>query len=128
MINMHNGTVVISKELTVFPGFTFEQFRRMRFYKNQDGVGVILLDGAQMIDGRNYYVSLFFREGSLYMLSLVCCDWRFSEIDEKKRESVHDQILKELGLEKYTEFCWGTVSSDYDCRGNVSSIDVVYFH
>ena len=44
MLDIRNGFLKISDELTIFPGFSFEQFKHTRFYKNQDGVRIIYLD------------------------------------------------------------------------------------
>ena len=61
------------------------------------------------------------------MVSLVCCDKEFSEKDEYKRKKLHDDILRELGINQKKEYTWGEISSDYDVRSNVSSIDIMYF-
>lgn len=127
MIDIDNGFLTISDELTIFPGFSFEQFKHTRFYKNQDGVRIIDLDEKQIIDNRKYIVSLFFRNGKIYMVSLICCDKEFSQKDAVKRKKFHDDILNELGINQNKEYTWGKISSDYDARGNVSSIDIIYF-
>lgn len=127
MIDIDNGFLTISDELTIFPGFSFEQFKHTRFYKNQDGVRIIDLDEKQIIDNRKYIVSLFFRNGKIYMVSLICCDKEFSQKDAVKRKNIHDDILNELGINQNKEYTWGKISSDYDARGNVSSIDIIYF-
>ena len=80
------------------------------------------------IDNRKYIVSLFFRNGKIYMVSLICCDKEFSEKDEDKRKILHDDILNELGIDHQMEYSWGKISSDYDARSNVSSIDIMYFN
>ena len=85
------------------------------------------LDEQQIIDNRKYIVSLFFRNGKIYMMSLICCDKEFSEKDEDKRKILHDDILNELGINQQMEYSWGKISSDYDARSNVSSIDIMYF-
>lgn len=127
MIDISNGFFSISDELTIFPSFSFKQFKHTRFYKNQDGVRIIYLDEHQIIDNRKYIVSLLFRDGKIYMVSLVCCDKEFSEKDEYKRKKLHDDILRELGINQKKEYTWGEISSDYDVRSNVSSIDIMYF-
>lgn len=126
MIDTHNGKVKISDELTIYPGYSFDQFQHTKFYKDQDGTRIIYLDGQQMIDGKSYMVSLFFRNRKLYMLSLICCDEEFSEQDEKKRKMLHDNILNESGIGPQAKYHWGKILSDYDARGNVSSIDIIY--
>lgn len=127
MLDISNGFLTISDELMTFPGFSFEQFKHTRFYKNQDGLRIIYLDEQQIINNRKYIVSLFFRNGKIYMVSLICCDKEFSEKDENKRKILHDNILNELGINQQMEYSWGKISSDYDTRSNVSSIDIMYF-
>lgn len=127
MLDICNGFLKISDELTIFPGFSFGQFKHTRFYKNQDGVKIIYLDEQQIIDNKKYIVSLFFRNGKIYMVSLICCDKEFSEKDEDKRKILQDDILNELGINQQMEYSWGKISSDYDARSNVSSIDIMYF-
>lgn len=127
MLDISNGFLKISDELTIFSGFSFEQFKHTRFYKKQDGVRIIYLDEQQVIDNRKYIVSLFFRNGNIYMVSLICCDKEFSEKDEDKRKILHDDILNELGINQQMEYSWGKISSDYDVRSNVSSINIMYF-
>lgn len=127
MLDINNGVIEISDELTIFPDYSFEQFKNTRFYNNQDGVRIFYLDEQQIIDSRKYIVSLFFRNGKIYMVSLICCDKEFSEKNEDKRKLLHDNILKELGINQQMEYSWGKISSDYDARGNVSSIDIEYF-
>ena len=127
MLDISNGFLKISDELTIFSGFSFEQFKHTRFHKNQDGVRIIYLDEQQVIDNRKYIVSLFFRNGKIYMVSLICCDKEFSEKDEDKRKILHDDILNELGINQQMEYSWGKISSDYDVRSNVSSINIMYF-
>ena len=61
------------------------------------------------------------------MVSLICCDEEFSEKDEYKRKVLHDDVLNELGIVQKMEYSWGTVSSDYDPRSNLSSINIMYF-
>ena len=44
MLDTDNGFFKISDELTIFHGFSFEQFKNTKFYKNQDGVRSFYLD------------------------------------------------------------------------------------
>lgn len=126
--DIRNGSISISDQLTIYPGFSFEQFKRTKFYNGQDGIKTICLDGPQMIHGRKYMVNLFFRNGTIYMVSLICCEQEFSEQDEEKRKRFHDDILNASGLRPRERFHWGKISSDYDGRSNLSSINVEYFN
>ena len=127
MLDFNNGFLKLSDELTIFPGFSFEQFKNTRYSKNQDGLRIFYLDEQQIMDNRKYIVSLFFRNGKIYMVSLLCCDKEFSEKDEVKRKILHDDILNELGINHQKKYSWGKISSDYDARSNVSSINILYF-
>ncbi len=128
MVDIRTGFIAISDQLTIYPGFSFEQFKQTKFYKNQDGIRIIYLDGQYIIADRKYMVSLFFRYGKIYMVSLVCCDQEFSENDEKKRKLLHDDILNELGIRPQERYSWGKISSNYDARSNLSSINIIYFN
>ena len=127
MIDNSSGNIKISNELTIFPGFSFEQFKHTKFYDNQDGVRIIYLKEHQIIDGREYIVSLFFRNQKIYMVSLICCDKEFPEKNEEKRKELHDTILNESGLNSHMKYNWGEISSDFDARSNISSINIIYF-
>ncbi len=61
MDDVRGGFISISDKLTIYPGFSFEQFKRTEFYKNQDSIKMIYLEGQQIIDNRKYMVSLFSR-------------------------------------------------------------------
>ncbi len=128
MDDICDGFISISDKLTIYPDFSFEQFKHTKFYNNQDGIKIIYLDEEQIIDDRKYIVSLFFRNRKIYMVSLICCDKEFSENDEKKRKILHDDILNELGIRPQERYHWGKISSDYDYRSNLSSINITYFN
>lgn len=124
-MDFENGIVKIDEE-SFGPGYSFEMFRHSSFYKNQDGIRIIYLDGAKLIDGRKYIVSLFFRNYVLYMISLICCDKDFTPETEKERKVLHDKILSEYCIMNEKEFFWGKVTSEYDDRSNLSSINLIY--
>ncbi len=126
MINTSNGLLKISDELTVFPGYSFEQFKHTKFYKNQDGIKIIYLDTQQSIDNRKFIVSLFFRNGKIYIVSLICCEQEYSEKNEKERKLLHDEILHKLGIDSNSRYVWGKILSEYDARSNLSSINIIY--
>lgn len=126
-MDLSKGRININNELIVQPNFTFEQFKETKFYKNQDGIRIIYLDGLQIIESKKYIVSLFFQSGKIYMLSLICCEQDFSENDEYKRKDLHDMILYELGVLSNSKFEWGEIESVYDARSNISSINILYY-
>ncbi len=127
MIDLNKGIVRIADDLCIAPKFSFDDFKKTSFYNNHDGIRAIYLEKQQSIDGINYLVSLIFKNNKIYMLSLVCCYKHYSEEDEKERKKLHNEILKQYGIIDKKEFVWGHVSSDYDARGNCSSINFIYF-
>lgn len=126
MINIHTGILKINSDLIFSPYYNFEDFKRTSYFKGQDGVRIIYLDEKQTINGRTYLVSFFFREGKIYVVSLVNCDQSISENEEKTRKERHDEILFQEGIESGKEYNWGKIESNYDARSNVSSIDIFY--
>ena len=126
MKNISDGYIKVSDELIIYPDYSFEQFKKTKYFKNQEGIRIVYLDDQQMINNRKYIVSLFFREGKIYILSLICCDEEFTAVDEKKRKILHNVIMKEWGIKEQNEYSWGSISSDYDSKSNISSINIVY--
>ena len=126
MIDKKTGKIQIADSLIVFPNYTFDEYKNSKFYNGETGVQEIQLEDPQMIDGKNYLVSLIFINNVIYSISLVNVDEIFSEQNEPERKKVHDEILKECGINSDVQYGWGRVSSDYDSRGNVSSISIYY--
>ncbi len=106
--------------------YTFKQFKKSALYSGQNAERVFTLEGKYKIDNWEFYVSLFFRQGILNMISLCCNTHEISFDDEPKRKELHDSILAEYGLSDDEEFVWGSVRSVYDRKSNVSSINIIY--
>ena len=119
------GVISLSDDLVITSGYTFDQFRATRYYKGQKPERVFWLDEKFMFQGHSFMVSLFFRSGVIYMLSLLCCDLEFGMEEEKKRKELHDEILQSWGIERSDQE-WGHIESVYDARSNISSIDLVF--
>ena len=119
------GVISLSDDLVITSGYTFDQFRATRYYKGQKPERVFWLDEKFMFQGHSFMVSLFFRSGVIYMLSLLCCDLEFGMEEEKKRKELHDEILQSWGIVRPDQE-WGYVESVYDARSNISSINIVY--
>ena len=119
------GVISLSDDLVITSGYTFDQFRATRYYKGQKPERVFWLDEKFMFQGHSFMVSLFFRSGVIYMLSLLCCDLEFGMEEEKKRKELHDEILQSGGIGRSDQE-WGYVESVYDARSNISSIDLVF--
>ena len=95
------GVISLSDDLVITSGYTFDQFRATRYYKGQKPERVFWLDEKFMFQGHSFMVSLFFRSGVIYMLSLLCCDLEFGMEEEKKRKELHDEILQSWGIGRY---------------------------
>lgn len=125
MCDWEKGIVKVSSYLCVYPGYTFDDFKKTVYYKNQDGIRQIILDGFFLIDCHRFKVSLIFIKNKLYSLSLLCCDIDIQRVEEKKRKLLHDSILAEKGIID-TDFIWGKLVSQYDSRGDVCHITFYY--
>lgn len=126
MIDVTNGEVSTREGLVIGPNYSFDKFKTTKFYNGQDRVRIIYLDEHQTIYGRQFIMSLFFRDGIIYMVSLICCDEKFSESNERDRKKIHDKILTEMGLLQGEKYQWGKIVSEYDVRSNISSINIYY--
>ena len=109
-----------------YPGYTFEDFKKTKFYSNQDGIRIIRLNGAVKVDEHQYLVNLFFREYTLYMISMVCVDIDIPFEEEEKRAVLHRQIMAEYGLSDVNVFSWGILKVSFDTRSNSSKIGLIY--
>ncbi len=117
------GVISLSDDLVITSGYTFDQFRSTRYYEGQNPERVFWLDEKFMFQGHSFMVSLFFRSGVIYMLSLLCCDLEFGMEEEKKRKELHEEILQSWGIVQ-PEHEWGYIKSVYDARSNISSINI----
>ncbi|WP_088810938.1 MULTISPECIES: hypothetical protein [unclassified Listeria] len=126
MIDVNDGRFVISNTLILYPGYKFDDFKRSKYYNGQDGIRIIYLDDKQIIDGKKYHVSLFFRNNKIYLVSLINCDSEISESKEEERKMLHDRILEENNILSGHQYEWGKIVSEYDARSNISSIDIYY--
>ena len=122
---INKGVISLSDDLVITSGYTFDQFRSTRYYERQNPERVFWLDEKYMFQGHSFMVSLFFRSGVIYMLSLLCCDLEFGMEEEEKRKELHEEILQSWGIERSDQE-WGYVESVYDARSNISSINIVY--
>ena len=127
MVDLNNGTIKINEELEIRSGYSFEEFKTTKYFKGQDGIRIIYLEGAQCIDGKKYIVSLFFKDSVIYMVSLINCEKELSDSEEVIRKRIHDETLIKNGIDIKKQYNWGKVTSEYDARSNISSINIYYF-
>lgn len=121
-IDVEHGRITIG-DMVIFPGFTFEDFKKTKFYSGETPEEEIIISEDKLIDGRKYVFSIVFRNEYIYYLCLVNTDYEFSQKDNPKRKHIHDKILAEYGIYgDKKRFYWGGIKSDYDSRDNVSGI------
>ena len=129
MNNISKGIISLSDDLVITSGYTFDQFQSTRYYKGQNPERAFWLEEKFMLQefmlqGHTFMAGLFFRNGVIYMLSLLCCDLEFGMEEEKKRKELHDKILQSWGIGRSDQE-WGYVESVYDARSNISNIHVI---
>jgi hypothetical protein len=125
MDEIDEGIVSLSDDLVIASGYTFEQFQKTRYYRQQSPTRVFWLDERFTLQEHSFMVSLFFRGGVIYTLSLLCCDTEFSLEEEAKRKELHDEILKSWGIAQ-PDYAWGCITSAYDAKSNISSITISF--
>jgi len=87
----------------------------------------------QLVDGRQFLVSLFFHEEHLHSITLIDGDPRFGtswddwsrEKEEARRKSHDEWLVGTLGSIK-TDWPWGQLYSVYDDKSAGSSITLLY--
>lgn len=126
VINIENGQIKIGENIIVLPGYKFDEFKQTSFYNGQDGIKIIYLRQPQNIGGNRFIVELFFKDGIIYSVSLICIEKDFSEKNEPERKLLHDKILESHNIDVRKNYSWGKIASEYNPRGNVSSINVYY--
>ena len=99
MIDLNTGALKIDDTLTIVPGYSIADFKITHFYKGQNCIRTIPLEGKQKLADCFFYVSLFFRVGKIYSVSLIYSDVQIDEAEEQKRKIVHDKILLQNGIE-----------------------------
>ena len=120
-----NGVISID-DITFSPGFSFGDFKNTSLYSGQDGVRMIYLDKVCCIDNNRFKVSIMFRNGMLYLISLYCVDIDIPYERESERKLLHDSILKDHGLSDKNYFSWGSIESSFDPRSFSCSLNIVY--
>lgn len=125
MNDFNKGIFSLAEDLVITSGYTFEQFQNTKYYRNQNPERVFWLKEKFEFHDHAFKVSLFFRNGIIYMLSLLCCDKTFNMEEEKKRKSFHDEILSSWGITQ-SDYPWGRIKSVYDPKSYISSIDVFF--
>ncbi|GAX48370.1 hypothetical protein [Pseudolactococcus reticulitermitis] len=126
MIDLQTGNMMIYPDLKINSNLTFLDFKKTSFYNNQDPDKIIYLAEPQIIDAKKYIVSLFFRDGIIYYLSLLNVDFDFTVETENERKKIHDKILSSYQIVSGEKCSWGMIESEYDSRSNISSINVYY--
>ncbi len=126
MIDLQTGNIMIYPDLILHSNLTFLEFKKTSFYNNQNPNKIIYLVEPQIIDGKKYIVSLFFRDGKIYSFSLLNIDFDFTVETEKERKQIHDKILLSYQIVSGKKYSWGMIESEYDSRSNISSINIFY--
>ena len=126
MIDLQTGNIMIYPDLILHSNLTFLEFKKTSFYNNQNPNKIICLVEPQIIDGKKYIVSLFFRDGKIYSFSLLNIDFDFTVETEKERKQIHDKILLSYQIVSGKKYSWGMIESEYDSRSNISSINIFY--
>ena len=70
MIDLKKGIIKINDNLIFSPNFSYEDFKKTPYFNGQNNVRMIYLNEYQIIEGRKYMVSFFFKKDKIYILNL----------------------------------------------------------
>lgn len=124
-IELETGNIIIDG-ISFYKGYSFTEFKKTKFFKEQDGIRFIDLPKTK-ISNINFFVRLFWEKEILSVIDLSVEDKSIKCIeDEIKRKVIHDRILKNYGIKDGERYKWGTVESYFDPIGCISSILIKY--
>ena len=139
MIDLKTGEIIVNSELILSPKLSLEEFKKTRYYTGQDEKMYMSIGGPHKIDGRDFYISLYFKDSFLKEVSLMIYSPLIKEWDEEpKRKEIHDEYLRSKGIklerkwdeENYkadvAEFDCGEIVSYFETKGYTSSILIIY--
>ena len=133
LIDTKTGIIKIDKDLIIDGNYTFEDFRKTKYYSDQDGIKIIFIKGEKVIANHKFLISLSFEKDLIDFVGLRCVDKKISFEYEAKGEriKIHNTILREEGILKddiryATYYDWGKILSNYDPRSCSSDILIVY--
>lgn len=127
MINTKTGAITVNEKLVITREFTFNDFTKHSYFKNQNEEREIQLGGIGSALGYSVYVSIFFKNSLISKVMLMFDSPQIRSFeDEPKRKAIHEKYLKSIGLESVNEFEWGTVKSDFDKKSTSSDIIISY--
>ena len=109
LIDTKTGIIKIDKDLIIDGNYTFEDFRKTKYYSDQDGIKIIFIKGEKVIANHKFLISLSFEKDLIDFVGLMCVDKKISFEDEAKGERIKIKIL-----------------SNYDPRSCSSDILIVY--
>lgn len=125
MNNWKKGIITIDSDLMIYKGYTVDLFKKSKYYDKQDFDRFFVLKNSHSIRCHDYLIGLYFKNGVIKNISLMCVNDKFIENDEWKRKQYHDCILKHrlIFLKKQTPYKsgktynWGKISSELDPKG-----------
>ena len=113
-------------EITLNKEFSFSDFKKTKYYNNQDNKREIKLGNIQIFENHKFIVTIRFDDDLLSLITLYCIDDNIN-LDfehESERKKIHDLILKEWGVQK--KYNWGLIESIYEPRSNAALILIEY--
>jgi hypothetical protein len=139
MIDLKTGEIIINSDLILSPKLSLEEFKKTRYYTGQDEKMYMSIGGPHKINGRDFYISLYFKDSFLKEVSLAMDSPLIKEWNnEPKRKEIHDEYLRSKGIElkrtrdgeyykeDVAEFDWGEIASTFEAKGYTSSILIIY--
>lgn len=126
-INLKNGEIKFDDEYVLNSKLSIHEFKKSKYYENQDEDMMIYVNGMHQIDGMPFYFSVIFKKGYLHKIFLELDDPSIKGFeDQPQLKIIHDDLLKSMGINGEKEYLWGSIGSYYDRKGGSSDIIITY--
>ena len=127
IVDKDTGKIIISRDLVIEKGYSFDEFKQTSYYTNQDAQMAFGLGQSFVIGSMEYGVTLVFDEEIISQIHL----WYAGEdmppypSDEIARAK-YVQILELDGYDVWNQFEWGGIAYEYDPRMSDGSLIIWY--
>ncbi|MEC2159690.1 hypothetical protein [Virgibacillus halodenitrificans] len=132
MINTGDGVITFEGEnALIFSYMTIEEFKSTSLYEGETIKNNYQLKDIIELKDMYFYITLYFKNNKLVQVhltkaieGLTWSDWTL-DLENNNKQNHEEWLLKNFGEPPYV-YSWGTIESNMDRKGGVSSIIIKY--
>ncbi|MCG1027025.1 hypothetical protein J5S49_01810 [Virgibacillus halodenitrificans] len=132
MINTIDGVITFEdKNAFICPYMTIEEFKSTSLYEGETIKNNYQIKDKIELKDMFFYITLFFNNNNLVQVhltkaieGLTWSNWT-PDLEIKKKQNHEEWLLNNFGTPPYV-YSWGTIESNMDRKGGVSSIIIKY--